>query len=133
MARLYLLRVGRYEFFKKKRPEFFSFASPSFRAWYLDDPSLNRTRSGPLEIRHPKLSVHIKFLENGAWKGLQRVTWRLGQKSKKYKKGWWCVLGVFVIRCPHDVRRVKTKTQLQAWNMAPRLSVKCERPILLKV
>ena len=38
-----------------------------------------------------------------------------------------------VFRRPHDVREVKTKTQLQAWNMVQRLSIKCERLILLKV
>ena len=42
-------------------------------------------------------------------------------------------LGCFFVRCPHGIWEVKTKTRLWAWNMGQRLSMKCERPILLKV
>ena len=43
------------------------------------------------------------------------------------------IVGGFFFRCPHDIWEVKTETQLWAWNMAQRLSAKCERPIFLKV
>ena len=46
----------------------------------------NRMRERPLEIRHPELSVHIKFKENGTRKGLKTATRRLGQKSDKDEK-----------------------------------------------
>ena len=40
----------------------------------------NRPRPGPLDTRHPELSIHVKFEENGVWKGLQTAAQRLGQK-----------------------------------------------------
>ena len=43
-------------------------------------------RPGLLKTRHLEIYVHIKFEENGAWKGLQTVVQILGQKLKKKKK-----------------------------------------------
>ena len=39
-----------------------------------------------METRHPEISVHIKFEENKAHKGLKKEARRLGQKSKKEKE-----------------------------------------------
>ena len=46
----------------------------------------NQTRPGSLETRHLVLSMHIKYEENKARKGLRTATRKLGQKSKKDKK-----------------------------------------------
>ena len=46
-VRPYQLRIKRYEYFKGRCSEFFSFVSPPFRAQYLDDcsPKLNEART----------------------------------------------------------------------------------------
>ena len=41
----------------------------------------NRMRLGLLETRHPELSVHIKYEEKGAWKGLQTAAQKLSQNT----------------------------------------------------
>ena len=43
-------------------------------------------RPGPLETGHLELSMHMKFKENGARKGLQTAAQRSGQKLEKDKK-----------------------------------------------
>ena len=73
-AQRYQHWIERYEFFKKRCSEFSTLHHLPSKCDISTTLASNRTRLGLLETRHPKLSMHIQFKENGARKGLQTAT-----------------------------------------------------------
>ena len=69
-ARRYQHWIERYEFFKKRCSEFSTLHHLPSKHNISTTLASNRTRLGLLETRHPELSMHIQFKENGAQNGL---------------------------------------------------------------